>query len=188
MLETAAIPIPITSTSEPSLIFFSKLIPFHHQDYRAISDIFQQASTFSDVVLGDGSHSHPYHQGFIAISDLFQQASTFSGGVLGDGSHSHPYHQGFIAISDLFQQVSTFSGGVLGDGSHSHHHHHDGSAPVGAAAPPPHSPAPSPAFSPSAPYVQAAAAPPPLPASYTPENLAYSNEHSGKTTCYLSQY
>jgi hypothetical protein len=34
---------PITRTSVPSLIYFSKLLPFHHQDYRAISELFQQA-------------------------------------------------------------------------------------------------------------------------------------------------
>jgi hypothetical protein len=44
-------PPPITRISESSLIYFSNLLPFHHQDYRAISDLFQQASTFQVACL-----------------------------------------------------------------------------------------------------------------------------------------
>jgi len=82
-------------------------------------------------------------------------------------------------------------GGVLGDGDHAHHHHQGSSGPVGAAPP---APAPAAPFTPAAPYVPAAsapyvpaaaapyvpaaAAPSPIPASFTPENLAYANEQS----------
>ncbi len=55
----AATPVPLNRTSEPSLIYFRKLL-------------------LSGGVLGDGSHSHPHHKDGRAISDLFQQASTFS--------------------------------------------------------------------------------------------------------------
>ncbi len=162
---------PFTRTSEPSMIYFSKLLPFQVACW--------ETAAISTPVTRTTEPSLIYFRKLL-----------LSGGMLGDGSHSHHHHQDFRAISDLFQQAYTFSGSALGDGSHSHHHHHDGSAPVGvaAAAPPPPSAAPSPAFSPAAPYVQAAAAPPPLPASYAPENLAYASEHSGKTTFYFSQY